>query len=199
MTAHDELTGQPRSRYSSGAIALHWLIAVLLLGNLAVGLFVLEPLMDSTDAADKQLGLRLIALHKSVGLTILLLVVVRLAWRLAHPVPPLPGHMTPLERTLARTSHIGFYLVMFLLPLTGWAMVSTGKTIFPWQYFGLFDVPALPLPAGWGHFFHESHGILGWITAAMLVLHVAAALKHHYWDRDDVLARMLPGVRARRA
>lgn len=186
-----------RSHYSRVAIIFHWTIAVLLIANLLAGLFVLPPLLDSDVAADKQLGFTLIQIHKSTGLVILVLALARLGWRLGNPPPPLPVHMTPVERTLARVSHVGFYAVMLVLPLSGWAMVSTGKILFPMRFFGTFVVPPLPLPREWGRFFHESHEILGWLTAAMLALHVVAALKHHYFDRDDVLARMLPWVRAR--
>lgn len=188
-----------RSRYSRVAIGLHWLIAALLIGNLLAGLFVLEPLMDSADPANKRLGFELIQLHKSIGLTVLLLALVRLAWRLGHPAPAYPDHMTPFERRLAGASHWGFYVVMIALPLTGWAMVSTGKLLFPILYFGLFEVPHLPLPAAWGDVFYTSHEVFGWVVTAMIVLHVAAALKHHWFDRDDVLARMLPWLRPRAA
>ena len=181
-----------RTRYSSVAIAFHWTIAALLLGNLIVGLFVLGPLLDSAVPADKQLGFTLVQLHKGVGLVVLGLALLRLGWRLGNPPPPLPAHMTPLERRLAGASHFGFYALMIALPMSGWAMVSTGKILFPIPFFGLFTVPALPLPRAWGGLFHESHEILGWVAAAMIVLHVAAALKHHWLDRDDVFARMLP-------
>ena len=192
-----DVDARGRTRYSQVAIVFHWTIAVLLIANLVAGLWVLGPLLDSAVPSEKQLGFTLIQIHKSTGLVVLVLALARIAWRLGNRPPPLPVHMTPIERTLARVSHFGFYTVMLILPLSGWAMVSTGKIIFPMRFFGSFVVPPLPLPREWGHFFHESHEILGWITAAMIVLHVAAALKHHYFDRDDVLARMLPWVKAR--
>ena len=185
-----------RSRYSTGAIWFHWIIGLMIIGNLAGGL-LMGGLLDSADPAQKQLGFQVIQIHKSVGLTVLLLSVLRFGWRLAHPVPRLPDHMTPLERMLARTTHYGFYALMLLMPLSGWAMSSTGKVQFPILWFGLFEVPHLPLDKVLGGFFHESHEILGWVTIATLALHVAAAAKHHYLDRDDVLARMLPLVRPR--
>lgn len=185
------------SRYSRVAIVFHWVIAALLIVNLGVGLWVLGPLLDSHDPATKQLGFTVVQLHKSVGLTILVLAIARLAWRLMNPPPPYPDHMTGTEIVLAKLSHWGFYALMLGLPLSGWAVVSTSNIQFPILYFGLFEVPALPLSRAWGELFDESHLILGWITLALIVLHVAAALKHHYMDRDDVLVRMLPGIRQR--
>lgn len=171
------------SRYSTVAIIFHWTIALLLIGNLAGGL-----LFDWIEDADKSLFFTLVQLHKATGITILALAVLRLAWRLMNPPPPYPDHMTPAERTLAKLSHWGFYVLMIALPLSGWAMVSTGKIKFPMLWYGLFEIPPLPAPTGWNY--HEAHEILGWVSVAMIVLHVAAALKHHYFDRDDVFARM---------
>lgn len=172
-----------RSRYSGVAIAFHWTIAVLLVANLAAGL-----LFDWIEDSDKQLFFTMIQLHKSTGILILALAVLRLAWRLMNPPPPLPAHMTGLELALAKVSHWGFYFIMIALPLSGWAMVSTAKVKFPMLWYGLFEVPPIPVPQDWNY--HDFHGILGWVTLAMLALHVAAALKHHYFDRDDIFARM---------
>lgn len=178
------------SRYSSVAIAFHWIIAVLLIVNLVAGLFVLDPLLHSSDPATKQLGFLAIQLHKSTGILVLVLALARLAWRLTHTPPAYPAHMDAGLRAAAKLSHWGFYALMILLPLSGWAMASTGKLIFPIMFYGLFEVPHLPLPQSMGGLFHESHEILGWIAVAMIALHVAAALKHHYLDRDDVFSRM---------
>lgn len=178
-----------RDRYTRVAVALHWLIAALLIGNLAAGLFVLGPL-GSGDADDRRLAATLVALHEAVGFAVLGLTLFRLGWRLANPPPPLADHLTPFERSLARLSHVGFYVVVLALPLTGWAMVSMGPTGAP-VLFGI-PVSTLPLPREWGRVLYTAHGWLGWLTAAMIVLHVAAALKHHWFDRDGTLARMLP-------
>ena len=178
------------SRYSTVAIGFHWIIAVLLIANLVVGLWVLDPLLHSADPATKQLGSLAIGLHKSTGLTILVLAFARLAWRLTHTPPALPAHMPTWQRALARLSHWGFYALMILLPLSGWAMSSTGKKIYPIVYYGLFEVPHLPVPQSLHDLFEKSHALLGWIALAMIVLHVAAAMKHHLIDRDDVFTRM---------
>lgn len=183
-----------RSRYSAGAIALHWIIGLLIIANLAGGLS-LDTLFGGEDAASKATKGLVIGLHKSFGLTVLVLSLVRLGWRLATPPPPLPTHMTPLEKGLARATHVGFYLLMLLLPLSGWAMASTGRTVVPIFWFGLFEVPALPLPKTLGGLFYEGHEVLGFVAIGLLVLHVGGALKHNILDRDDVLARMLPLMR----
>lgn len=183
-----------RSTYSTGAIVLHWLIGLIIIANLIGGL-TLDWFLDSPDPAMKQLGFTIIGLHKSFGLTVILLTLVRIGWRLANPPPPLPGHMTAGERGLAYTTHYGFYALMLLMPLSGWAMASTAKLQFPILWFGLFEVPKLPLPKSWGGTFHESHELLGYATIALLALHVGAAVKHHWFDRDNVLARMLPAAR----
>lgn len=178
------------------AIWLHWSIALLVIGNLAGGLLV-DSLFPGQAPAAIEARMFVIGLHKSLGLTVILLTLVRIGWRLANPPPPLPRHMTVSETRLARITHLGFYALMLAMPLSGWAMVSTGRTLFPIAWFGLFAVPHLPLPAGLGGLFHQTHEILGWVFIATILLHVGAALKHRILDRDDVLARMLPWVRRR--
>lgn len=172
-----------RSRYSTVAIVLHWTIALLLIGNLVVGL-----LFDTIEHNDKPLFFKLIQLHKSTGITILALVVLRLAWRMINPPPRLPDHMTTVERALAKLSHWGFYVVMLALPLSGWAMVSVSAKRFPLLWYGTFEIPYLPAPKAWNY--DGMHWFLGWLTLAMIALHVAAALKHQYMDRDNIFARM---------
>lgn len=187
-----------RSRYSTVAIALHWLIGLIIIGNLAGGL-LLETFLDSADPAMKRIGFIAIGLHKSFGITVLALTLVRIGWRLGNPPPPLPGHMTPAERGLSKLSHLGFYALMLALPLSGWAFSSTAKIQYPILWFGLFEVPKLPLPKSIYGLARESHELMGWLAIALVTLHVAAALKHHWFDRDDVLARMLPLVKRRSA
>lgn len=183
--------------YSRVAIALHWLIALMMIGNLAGGL-LLETFLDSPDPTMVGIGRTAIGLHKSFGLSVLVLTLVRISWRLGNPPPPLPAHMTPAERGLSKLSHYGFYALMLLLPLSGWAFVSTAKVLRPLGWFGLFEVTKLPLPTAIYGLAREAHEVMGWVAIGMIVLHVAAALKHHWFDRDDVLARMLPMMNHRR-
>jgi cytochrome b561 len=179
-------TGYGRTdRYTRVAIGLHWTIATLILVNLAIGLF-----------ADALKGVPLMPVHKAIGLTVLALSVVRLGWRLTHPAPPLPATVPGWQRATAHVTHFLLYALMILLPLSGWWMVSASAQRRPLDWFGLFPLPYLPVQAG-GGIAHDAHGLLGWTMLALVILHIGGALKHHWIDRDSVLARMAP-VRAPR-
>jgi cytochrome b561 len=188
------------SRYSSGAILLHWLMALMIIGQIAAGIWMSDAIHAPST---KALAFKTYQLHKSIGLTVLLLSLLRLLWRAAHRPPALPAHMKNWERTLARLSHVGFYLLMLAVPLSGWAMVSASPLGLPTIYFGLFEWPHIgPLAAlankpSAEHLVKEMHEILAMGIVGLLVLHIVAALKHHFIDKDDVLARMLPLVRQR--
>lgn len=186
------------ARYSVLAIALHWVMALMILGNLAGG-FVAHDLLQSAIAADRALGRRIIGWHMSLGLFVLALTLARLAIRLLAGVPPLPDHMTPTERALARISHAGFYGLMLAVPLAGWAMVSARDADATIALFGLFAWPRLPVPARdrLAEAAGEAHELLAIAMIGLLLLHLVGALKHHFLDQDDVLARMLPFVRRR--
>lgn len=185
-----------RSPYSRAAITLHWLVALLIIGNL-IGGFLMGGMLNSPDPEQRRLGFTIVQLHKSIGLTVLMLAVLRLILRLAEGFPPLPAHMTAIERLLARVTHWGFYALMILIPLSGWVMASTSPFNFPTQYFGLFEWPHLPMETsresseGAG----KAHETMAWMAIVLLALHVAGALKHHIFDRDDVLSRMIPMLR----
>ena len=186
-------------RYSSVAIALHWLIALSILFQIMLG----WRMDDDSKSASVYLVYQL---HKSVGITILLLSLARLVWRLTHPAPPLPAHLRPWERGLAHLTHIGFYAIMIGLPVTGWIMVSASRTNIPTLLFGVVPWPHLPgipeLAAAPKHIWHQigelGHGLLAKLTYLLLILHVGGALKHQIIDRDSTLSRMLPGVRTGR-
>jgi cytochrome b561 len=178
-------------RYGTVAMTLHWLIAAAIIGMLVVGKYM-HGLPDSD--ANK---FALYQLHKSFGITILALTLVRVGWRLMHPAPPLPATMAWWERRAAHASHFLLYALMLGLPLTGWLRVSTDTLQIPTLWFGLFEVPALPFGASdrLSHLAHDTHELLGNTMILLLLAHVAAALKHHFWDRDNVLKRMLPFTR----
>ena len=176
-------------RYSQGAIVLHWLMTAIIVVNLSIGLSI-----DLFYPAQAAIGDLAIALHRALGLSVIILTLLRIGWRIGHRPPPWPAHMTPLERRLARGAHLLFYALMLALPLTGWAMVSTGvpagHVAGPAADFGAFAVPPLPLPNAWGRVFHSSHATLGWAMLALLLLHGLAVAKHWMFDRDKILARM---------
>lgn len=181
-------------RYSAVAILLHWTIAVLLV--VAVGLAWYS---DELKGAEK---IALLQLHKPVGISILVLTVIRLGWRLIHKPPPLSPHLKPWERVLAHAVHWGFYAILLALPLSGWAMVSASKliTVYPIN-FGLFHWPALSfltnLPADQLKPTHEAleqaHNLIAKVIIYGLIpLHILGALKHQFLDKDNELARMIP-------
>ena len=144
-------------------------------------------------------------LHKSIGLTVLLLTALRLVWRLTHKPPPLPADMSRWERFSAKATHWAFYILMVLVPLSGWTYVSSqwahGKPLnVPTLWFGLLQVPHLfdahtmtdAARAAISQRNAAAHYYLAWSIAGLLVLHVAAAMKHHFRNRDRVLTQMLP-------
>jgi cytochrome b561 len=180
-----------RSRYSSTAIAFHWTIAVLMIGNLAGGLLH-ESFGEAAEGA-------IIGLHKAIGVLVLVLSLARLAWRLGHRPPPLAATLKRWEIGLAHAVHWTFYVLMIALPLSGWLMVSAGQRKWPISFFGMFDVPFLPVnqDKAIGGLMHEAHEILGFFTIALIILHVLAAIKHHVFDGDNSVERMLPLLRSK--
>jgi cytochrome b561 len=167
---------------------LHWSIAVLIIGLAIVGL-TMDDLPNSPDKV------KVYALHKSTGITVLVLVVLRLTWRFIDKRPPYPATMPRWQRILSEVSHGLLYVVMFAQPLSGWLYNSASN--FPLQWFWLFPLPALSGPdPELKHLAHEIHESGFYVIAALLAVHVAAALKHHFIDRDATLARMTPGVSA---
>lgn len=174
-------------RYSRVAIWFHWTIALLVIANLAIGLLH-ESLLSGVSGA--------MGLHKSIGLTVLALTAGRVAWRLMHPAPPLPGHVSRVERGVAHLVHVVLYALLVILPLTGWMMASGAKR-YPLNWFGLFPVPYLPIAPDLAGVGHDGHEVLGWLMLALIVLHVGAALRHHFILRDGIVLRMMPARRTR--
>lgn len=199
-------------RYTTVAVTLHWLIAFAILGLIGAGWWMThaaESLRDLAPADRRALAPQVQAvyqMHKSMGLTVLLLTFVRLGWRMMHKPPAPPAAMPGWQKAVSAITHLGFYVLMLALPLSGWAYVSTGYNDegepFPVKtmYFGLFEWPHIPFiadaaeatRAALGPLLFETHEALVYATIALLLLHIGAALKHHIIDKDDVLARMLP-------
>ncbi len=171
-------------RYDAVAQLLHWTVAALIVVQ-----FVLAYMADDLPAGVHKLAL--FARHKSFGMTVLMLAVVRLGWRLAHAPPPLPARMRPIEQRLARGAHAAFYVLLFSMPLTGWLMSSAKNYSVSW--FGVFTWPNL-IGKNERAFelLRDTHDTLSVVLLVIASLHVIAALKHHFWDKDDVLTRMLP-------
>lgn len=174
--------------YRAPARWFHWSMAVLLACNLALGWYA-----SSLPRSLQQL--ELFTWHKALGITLLALIVARLAWRLAAPPPPLPTAIPRWQRRLAGLSHAMLYGVMFALPLAGWITNSAANV--PLSWFGLFSVPAIaPASPELRTLAGTVHAFLAWSLALLAAVHVLAALKHALVDRDGIFARMWP-VRAR--
>ena len=176
-------------RWGAIAKAFHWIVALAILGNGVFGLC-----MDL--AANPMQKINWMALHKSIGLTVLALMLLRLAWRMGDGRPrdvPAPRW----QQAAARAVHVLLYLLALALPISGWWFNSVaGK---PLQWFKLFNLPGLAARNdGLRHFAHAVHEYLFWLLVLVLVGHVGAALKHHVFDNDDVLRRMLPFGKPRR-
>jgi len=171
-------------RYSAPAIALHWLVALMILCSLAVGLYMVDlPVSPSK--------LKIYSYHKWAGVTVFLLVIVRLGWRLGHPPPPLPASVPDWQKQIADALHRVLYVLILAIPLSGWLMSSAKG--FQTVYFGVLPIPdLLGKDESLGDLLKIVHFSLNALLVCLLAAHVGAALKHHFIDRDDVLRRMLP-------
>jgi len=172
------------ARYGGVAIALHWVGALCVLSGFALGLYM-------TGLAFTPAKLRYYGWHKWLGITVFLLAALRLAWRHAVPPPPWPAAMPAWQRRAARSTHLALYALMLAVPLSGWLYSSaTGVSVV---YLGLVPLPNLvPKDKAVAGMLLTLHQSLNAALAALVLLHVAAAAKHQWLDRDGLLARMLP-------
>lgn len=179
------------SSYNAVAKTLHWLIAAAIIGMLALGW-----IMSNTPMGPEKF--LLFQWHKSIGITILLLSLCRLGWRLTHTTPDLPTAMPRWERNAAQAMHILLYALIIIMPLTGWIIVSASPMNIPTMLYGVIPWPHLPIiptlenKREIGHTIGAVHGFLAYVLAGLAVLHIGAALKHHFVNHDDVLMRMTP-------
>jgi len=183
-------------RYGSIAMLFHWTIAVLILTNFPLGIY-----FNSIPRGSAQ-WLAFAELHVSIGISVLVLSLLRLGWRLRNPIPDLPSDSRPGVRKLARFTHYALYTLMILVPLLGWAIVSLPPRplvlfgVMPWPKIGfLFSLPAAGKLAA-GKILGPSHVIGAFLLIALAIGHAAAAIFYHYWIRkDQVLQRMIPGTK----
>ena len=181
-------------RYTRVAIALHWLIALAVIGLLLVGNVMAD--LERTDP----LRPLLYGLHKSFGLCVLLATLVRLAWRLTHRPPPLPAGMPGWEIKFISASHGLFYALLLAVPLLGWAMSSSGEHPAPILLFGTIPWPLMPVLPELApesrkpvhELLEDAHGAVAYVMAGLLVLHIAGALRHRLLLKDGLAERMLP-------
>lgn len=173
------------TRFSAGAIFLHWLMALGLISAWVMGIYMVNM------AGFSPLKLKLFNWHKWLGVCLLTLALIRLLWRLTHPAPALPASMPRWEQLAAKSSHHLLYLLMFLLPLSGYLYSLAAG--YPIVLFGWLPLPVLFGKAPeWSPILEQTHQLLAYALAALVVMHGAAALKHHWFDKDQVLRQMLP-------
>lgn len=173
------------ARYARGSVILHWLVALLIVLNFAAA-FVAEDM-------PKEQASVIMGNHKAIGITILVLTVLRVIWRLMHKAPPLAETLAAWEVALSKVTHGLLYLLMLAIPLSGWLMHSAYSGGKPVSLFGLVNWPGFPFAANkdLAHSFGEGHELMAIAMLVLLALHVAGALKHRLVDKDgNALARM---------
>jgi cytochrome b561 len=182
------------TKYTKTAIFLHWLVALLLIANVVLGwtaeIFPEERIRLAIDT------------HKSLGITVLGLVLLRILWRMGHPPPALPHAFGRTERVLATLGHVGLYALMLGIPLSGWMHDSAWKDAathpmqlfytVPWPRIGLITELQAPFKEQLHDLFGLVHTYLNWGLVALFAIHLGAVLKHHLQDSEPVLDRMLP-------
>ncbi|MDE2430763.1 MAG: cytochrome b [Burkholderiales bacterium] len=173
------------SRYPSAMIALHWLIALLIVAAFALGTVMTDMKISPTK-------LQYYSYHKWLGVTVLALVAIRLLTRLFSKVPPYPASMGGWQLKAANLTHFLLYVLMFAVPLSGYFYTSAAG--YPVVYLGLFELPTFIAPnPELKPILKELHETLTTVILVVVGLHVVAALKHHFIDKDGILQRMLPG------
>ncbi len=181
-------------RYTSVAVALHWLIGLAILAMLAMGLAMVHLKLAPVDK------FKLYQLHKSIGISILILAVFRLGWRLVHRPPSHPADMPRWESGAADGTHVLLYALMIGMPLVGWAMVSVSPFNLPTVLFGVIPWPHLSFLTALGSkpvlepVFKLIHAYGAYVLIGFITLHVGAALRHYFIQHDTILQRMIPGL-----
>ncbi|ADL55508.1 cytochrome b [Gallionella capsiferriformans] len=172
------------TRYNNTAITLHWLVALLIFAAFPLGVYMHELSLSPTK-------LQLYSYHKWIGITVLLLAVQRVVWRATHTPPALPDNLPRWQKIASHATHQLLYVLLFVVPLSGWLMSSAKgyKTV----WLGILQLPDLVSKnKTLGELLSNVHASLNYLLLALVVLHIAAVLKHRLIDRDDVMTRMLP-------
>jgi cytochrome b561 len=177
------------SRYSAMAIALHWLMAIVLFALLVQGLYM----VSLPDVGFDTWKILLILYHKQLGMLALTLAVLRLAWRVGHALPALVETLPEWQKVIARFVHLCLYGLMFALPVTGWLMSSAAG--FPVSFLGLFQLPDVVSPNEYlFRAYAQAHKWLSYGLIGLTLVHAGAALRHHFVIKDETLQKMLPGA-----
>lgn len=183
MATLDDTAGTAGPRYTKVAIWLHWLIGLAVIAN--IGLAML------TEGLPRETHRAAMGVHKALGITILALTVVRILWRLGHRPPPLPAAIPAWQRLLSSFVHFLFYVLLILLPLSGWVWMSAADR--PIDFFGLFTIPMIVAPdESLADVMHDRHEAMGLMMLALAAIHILAALKHRFVDRRGFIGRMNP-------
>lgn len=181
------------AKYSNVAITLHWLIAIAIFLQLASGIWMVKAIHHKET---QKIAYDFYQYHKSLGLTILVLSLIRLFWRLFHKAPAFPTHMKKWEKLAANVAHFFLYFFMIIIPLFGWAVVSTSPYGLPTMIFGLFEWPHISFLVNienkqeLHNFFGLGHKFMSYAMIFLLFLHISAALKHQFIDKDNIFKRM---------
>jgi cytochrome b561 len=182
-------------KYTKTAIILHWLIALAIILQLSFGLWMVEAIkVDQT----RNIAYEVYQYHKSFGIIILILSLIRVIYRFFYKAPDLPSSMNYFEIIASKISHYSLYFLMIAIPLMGWAMVSTSPYGLPTMIFGLFEWPHLSFlnkisnALELNRFFNNSHELLSYSMIILLLIHIAAVVKHHFINKDGLIKRMLP-------
>jgi cytochrome b561 len=176
------------AQYTGTAKVLHWLMALLIIGLFALGQYM-------SDLSMSPRKLQLYSWHKWVGVTVFFLLLVRVGWRITHQPPALPEQMSKYQRLASHVGHAALYLLMLAIPISGWLMSSAKGYQTVW--FGVLPIPdLLGKDKQLGDILAELHGALNGLLMFILAVHVLAALKHHFIDRDNILRRILPSSKA---
>jgi cytochrome b561 len=184
----DKMVRNSTTQWGWPAKALHWIAAAAILILLIHGWWM-------THMLPRPLRIANYAWHAALGYDLLALLVLRLLWRWVNPVPALPSELKPWEKWAAHASHFGLYVLMFAATFTGWALAGTMRTPLAKDMFGL-QLPLIYVSRdrAMHELFEDSHKILAYLLAVLVVVHIVGALRHHYGKRNDVLRRMTPGL-----
>ena len=180
-------------RYGIVAMTFHWLMAVCFLGQIGIGIAMTN--LSLTDPRT----FPLFQTHKSLGILLFVLAVLRLLWRFADAPPPLPAQMPHWQIRASQAVHLGLYGCFIAMPLLGWVIVSASPYGIPTYFFSLIELPHLgfivasPHKQAFSDAASLAHLVLAWAASFLILGHIGAALWHHFLNRDDVLRRMLPG------
>lgn len=177
-------------KYNNIAIILHWLIALAIILQLCGGIWMVGAIKNPDT---QKIAYNIYQYHKAIGLSILVLSLFRLFWRLTHKVPDLPQNMQNWEKTAAHFAHISLYFLMILIPLLGWATVSTSPYGFPTMFFNLFEWPHLTFLDNTNNkLYGLGHKYMSYLIILLLLAHIGAALKHQFITKDNLIKRMVP-------